>query len=472
MRTHPLLPSLASSALTAALLATTALCARAQALPTLAQATAALAAQPASAFVGRPGHRVRDAAEFERMKDYLRQHHAGVVARHQFELEPGRTVDCVDMLTQPGARRLGLTRGPWSGQTPRALPGEHTVGDAGDLQTRDPGIFLWPARGPGAAAEHDGAGRDKSCPEGTIPKLRLGLEQLTAFETLEHFRHKRGEPGRSGQAGVPAGPLGQQASGGAPHEYADAYQSLTNYGAESFLNVWKAYTEKTSEFSLSQIWVTGGSPVETVEAGWQVYRSRHLINPKFPYFFIYSTQDGYNQTGCYDLECDDFVQTNKDVVVGGRWTNLSQVDGAQYSTAVKARLDDGSDGAACGWWIAVDGVWAGYYPCSLYDSAGIRHSASFIDFGGEIVNTSPSGRHTKTDMGSGYKPSAGFGRAAYQRTIRYITMVDGQATFATPSLTGRRTDAGCYDIDTHYADGDWKTYFYFGGEGYATGTCP
>ncbi|MFO1337207.1 MAG: neprosin family prolyl endopeptidase [Burkholderiaceae bacterium] len=466
MRTPLPLPRLATSALTAALLATAPLAAHATAAPSLAQAMGALDAQPASAFVGQPGRRVRDAAEFERMKAYLRRHYDGVVARHQFELEPGRTVDCIDALTQPGARRQGLSRltpAQWQGQAlPSAMPPSAPAAStgAGDRNTRDPGVFLWPARGPGAVPEHDGDGRDRSCPDGTVPKLRLGLEQLTAFETLAHFRHKWGEP------------AGQQALGAAPHEYADAYQSITNYGAESYLNVWKTYTEKTSEFSLSQIWVTGGSPVETVEAGWQVYRHRHLLNPKYPYFFIYSTQDGYNKTGCYDLECDDFVQTNKDVVIGGRWTNLSEVDGPQYSTAVKARLDDGSDGAACGWWIAVDGVWAGYYPCSLYDSGGIRNAASFIDFGGEIVNTSPHGRHTMTDMGSGYKPSAGFGRAAYQRTIRYITMVDGQATFATPSLTERRTGAGCYDIDAFYADGDWKTYFYFGGEGYDTGVCP
>ena len=71
-------------------------------------------------------------------------------------------------------------------------------------------------------------------------------------------------------------------------------------------------------------------------------------------------------------------------------------------------------------------------------------------------------------MGSGYQPSAGYKYAAYQRTIRYI---DLNYAYHTPSLTESRTKSACYDIDSAYDSGTWKTYFYFGGEGYGTG-CP
>ena len=84
----------------------------------------------------------------------------------------------------------------------------------------------------------------------------------------------------------------------------------------------------------------------------------------------------------------------------------------------------------------------------------------------EIINSSPSGRHTKTDMGSGYKPASGFGYAAYQRTIRYVNTSN---VYSTPSLTESRTKSACYDIDVSTSTGTWKTYFYFGGEGYGTG---
>lgn len=108
-------------------------------------------------------------------------------------------------------------------------------------------------------------------------------------------------------------------------------------------------------------------------------------------------------------------------------------------------------------------MYAGYYPRTLYNDAGIRNQAAEVDFGGEITNSWPSGRHTKTDMGSGHHPADGFGYAAYQRTIRYV---DTSNFYRTPSLTESRTDAGCYDIDSAYSAGTWKTYFYFGGEGY------
>jgi len=426
--------------------------------PSLADALAQLDAEQASNYQGRPGARVRDAAEFERMKAYVRAHYEGVVARHHFEMSPGVVVDCVDELTQPGARRQGLTRADWVNR-PSQLPVDPGAVDAAgmpalDQTPRDPGVFL--SR---QAPERDADGQLMSCARGTIPMKRLGLQRLAAFETLEHFRHKRGLPGSGGL------PDDERAHPEAiVHEYAHAYGWASNFGAESYFNVWKAATELSSEFSLSQLWITDGKGQETVEAGWQVYRQRHPTSyPSDPHLFIYSTQDGYNNTGCYDLDCSDFVQTNSSVVIGGRLSNQSQVNGSQYTTRIMVH----KDGVNGHWWIAVNGVYAGYYPRNLYDSAGIINQAANIDFGGEIINSWPSGRHTGTDMGSGYKPSSGFGYAAYQRSIRYINTSN---VFSKPSLTASRTKAACYDISTPAFDsGTWQTYFYFGGGGYGAG---
>jgi len=426
---------------------------------TLEQSLANLNTEKAANYIGHADVQVRDESEFLRMRVYLQKHYHGVVARHHFELEPGQFVDCVDELSQPGAQRHQITRKNWV-TAPSSLPKDYEPVDEAsvrDKHGRDPGIFLLSSELPNV--ERDAEGLKKSCASGTIPKLRLTLKQMTAFKTLEHFRHKIGQPGKQALPTVYASP----AISANDHEYAHAYDWVTNWGAESYLNVWKSYTEKAKEFSLSQIWVTDGGQ-ETVEAGWQVYRNRHVFNPKYPYFFIYSTQDGYNQTGCYDLECNDFIQTNSSVVIGGRWTNLSVVGGAQYSTKILIQ----KDGTTGHWWIAVDGVYAGYYPRSLYDTNGIKNQADKVDFGAEIVNSTPHSRHTKTDMGSGYKPFSGFGYAAYQRNIRYVNTSN---QYATPSLTEARDDSGCYDIDTGYAN-NWKTYFYFGGEGYNVSICP
>jgi hypothetical protein len=430
------------------------------ATPTLQQSLAAMESRQAAEFQGRPGARVRDTAEFERMKDYLRQHYAGVVARHQFELSPGQVYDCVDELTQPGARRLGLTRADWQrkpSQGPTDMDAGESLAPALDRNSRDPGIFLKPAAA--GTAEADSEGQAKSCAKGTIPMRRLTLERLAAFESLEHFRHKRGMPGTGG---LPDGQA--QMPDASVHEYAHAYQYVSNWGGESTMNIWRSYTELNSEFSLSQLWAVAGSGsgLQTVEAGWQVYPNRQDSHIYDAHLFIYSTQDGYNNTGCYDLDCDDFVQTNSDVAIGGYFTNHSAVNGTQYAVKIMA-LKDHTTGH---WWIKVGDVYAGYYPRSLYNSAGLRDKATKIDFGGEIVNAWPSGRHTRTDMGSGYQPSAGYGYAAYQRTIRYI---DLNYAYHTPSLTATRTKSACYDISLGYDSGTWQTYFYFGGEGYGTG---
>ena len=67
-------------------------------------------------------------------------------------------------------------------------------------------------------------------------------------------------------------------------------------------------------------------------------------------------------------------------------------------------------------------------------------------------------------MGSGHFPSDGFGYAAYQRQIRYITTNNVWGTY--PSLTESRSDSDCYDISVSSSTGSWERYFYFGGPGH------
>ena len=63
------------------------------------------------------------------------------------------------------------------------------------------------------------------------------------------------------------------------------------YGAKATINVWKPQIQQPNEFSLSQIWILGGSfgqDLNSIEAGWQVYiymlfsSSLHL----FPYIYF------------------------------------------------------------------------------------------------------------------------------------------------------------------------------------------
>lgn len=45
------------------------------------------------------------------------------------------------------------------------------------------------------------------------------------------------------------------------------------YGAKATINVWEPKIQQPNEFSLSQIWILGGSfgeDLNSIEAGWQV----------------------------------------------------------------------------------------------------------------------------------------------------------------------------------------------------------
>jgi len=239
------------------------------------------------------------------------------------------------------------------------------------------------------------------------------------------------------------------------------HHTVDNRGAEAVLNLWSPYTEKSSEFSLSQIWVVRGSgdDRETVEAGWQRYHD--LYGDDRARLFIYFTPDNYaiGGGGCYNLSCGKFVQTNNSIIIGGPYSAYSQLNGTQR-TITLLWFKDGDNGS---WWLRHGDVWVGYYPRELFDANGLQTSASRVAFGGEIIDTPNDGVHTATDMGSGHWPYEKFGWAAYQRTLRYVDTSNfyRDATGNAYSIS----DRWCYDLDKLTAGDPWRHYFYFGGSG-------
>lgn len=53
------------------------------------------------------------------------------------------------------------------------------------------------------------------------------------------------------------------------------------YGAKATMNVWEPKIQQSNEFSLSQIWILGGSfgqDLNSIEAGWQVFSLSMILN--------------------------------------------------------------------------------------------------------------------------------------------------------------------------------------------------
>lgn len=401
--------------------------------------------------------RVKNAEERARMERYVAELQEAKKVVKSFPGPSGETIDCVDVYHQPALKQKGM-----EGQAilfePRTKP--PTTQDQ-----RQPEQQQQPSPQQQQSVNREEKIQTPSqlytltgemCPEKTAPMARLTMDTLKHFQTLDEFFQKKEIEIQKPTGG---------SSGPPPHEYAHAARNVPNMGAETYLNLWSPYVEKSDEFSLSQLWVVRGSGAdrETVETGWQVYRD--LYGDWRAHLFIYFTPDNYGSGGCYNLSCSGFVQVNNTVYLGGGFTVYSAEGGSQYEIKL-LMYKDGSEGA---WWLKYGDTWVGYYPRTLFDDNGLRNQGARIDFGGEIVNTRTDNRHTRTDMGSGNWPYQGFGYAAYQRGLRYVDTSNfyQRATGLNRSVTNNM----CYDLDLLSSGGSWEEYFYFGGSGFNT-SCP
>ena len=175
--------------------------------------------------------------------------------------------------------------------------------------------------------------------------------------------------------------------------------------------------------------------------GWQVYPQKYG-NSK-PNLFIYWTADGYGSTGCYNLDCSAFVQTNSSVTIGQYIGSISTLNGPQYSKEVAFYLYQGN------WWLYVGGTSSnnaiGYYPATIYRNGALTRNASVIEYGGETVGTT-----SWPPMGSGQFANAGWQKAAYQRAISYYPTTGG---CVHAHLTAVSPSPQCYTASiTNYAN--------------------
>jgi hypothetical protein len=401
-----------------------------------------------------------DAEKANYLSNYVR---ADTIVR-SFQDADGRWVDCVDVNQQPG-----MLTPETAGQKLEPPP---PVPDGFASASPPLSGQYQPAQLNGAvhANEIDGFGSVRHCEPGTVPIRRTTAEDLQRFATLNDFYAK--SPNRAQTAAS----LRDHALGSTPSiagfEYGAQNQWVTNWGFQSWINVWNPFVQNTvSEHSLSQIWVANWYNVatlgvETAEAGWTV--NPLVFGDTKTRLFIYWTPDGYVH-GCYDLMCAGFVQTNNSVMLGDYFNSgsISSIGGAQYDFQIAWEKNSSTSS----WWLLFQGSWLGYLPASLY-SHGMQTQANFTQYGGEVYNSEPGGSHTQTWMGSGVFASGGYQQAAYQRHLQYIDL-----TFHTidVSPTAFVTNSNCYSMVNGFdGTGDgWGAYEFLGGRGgWLNSSCP
>ena len=396
-------------------------------------------------FLGKATSKVAREDAFAEMRAHILKLYANTEAPHSFVDENGSIFDCIPIEQQPSLKgaRAPIPKAPDLPRPEAPMAGGQAADDKKDQPV--------PAQlGPDKKDKH---GNVMQCPAGTIPIRRVTLEDMSRFENLRGFLRKTptggAEPPRANTA-----PMGQAVA--ATHRWAHAFQNVSNVGGHSFLNLWQPAIGANQVFSLSQHWYAGGSGngLQTAEVGWQVYPQFYGNNR--PVFFIYWTADGYNNTGCYNLTCSAFVQTNNSWAIGGAIPQpYSTMNGNQYSLEVAYYLSGGH------WWLYVKGTQAanaiGYYPVSIYNNGALAGHASSIDYGGETVGTT-----SFPPMGSGAFANQGFGKAAYQRQIYYFPTAGGSAW---ANLTASQSWPNCYTAQLNTYASPWNASLWFGGPG-------
>ena len=396
----------------------------------------------AAQYVGALQSRIASAGDFEQMRQHIMSLYNGATVRHSFVLD-ANYFDCVPVLQQPGARALGLQQIP---SPPPDIPGDAAaLTNGAEFATQfEPG-------------QKDRFGNSVPCERGTVPMMRVTLERMSKFRNLREFLQKG--PDGAGQIRPHDGALRPAV---ATHKYAHAYQLVSNYGGTSVLTLWRPTinTAKGEIFSLSQHWYVAfpNNVTQTAETGWQNYPA--LWGSQNSALFIYWTADGYIVTGCYNLNCAGFVQTNNSVILGGGFTHYSVVGQKIYQIVLSYWLHGGK------WWLKFNNTWVGYYPAAQYAQGGLTtglyRGAAEIDYGGETVGTT-----IWPPMGSGQWPTKGPLYAAEHLKIRFFTTKTGSApAMHNATLTAQQPSPRCYKIIVHNNSATAsKSYFLFGGHG-------
>jgi hypothetical protein len=435
--------------------------------------------------------------------------------RHSFRTALGQDIDCIDFFAQPGVKALAA-RGQGVSSIPR-LPDV----PAG-FRAAEPAAS---ALEPGVAFDGslDDTGSVRSCPEGTVPEVRITAEQIQRAGGLEAFRkavHTKSAPPKA----IKHGPDQYGDCEGDYEGYAHVVGTLLTpdnqpiVAGSSVMSIYGPTIPAPAVnygHSIAQTWMVGYSAdysdVQTVETGWNVDNWVYDGDTHVPHLFIFSTTDDYVSTGCYndwdsaitgyavndagEYEVDDagnlvpgtcvpWVQLSRQYTPGMALpaSAIGAVDPHKPSTLPK-ELSLSTIQIAGDWWIFIQvsggpATALGFYPGKSFD---VSKSMTYYEVGGEVATNPPIGADggyenvdpfpgSGIEMGSGQPPAKGQGYAAYHRN--YAALVTGPTEGGAPLIDSAfvcATDQPDYTYSAtpkpvSQAAGPWINYFYYGGD--------
>ncbi|MBN1610263.1 MAG: neprosin family prolyl endopeptidase [Polyangiaceae bacterium] len=405
------------------------------------------------------------AAELSRIRDYLDRQYKAEDVRHSFQTKHGQSIDCVDFFRHPGARRLAergapLTAIPTPPPPPPNLPPlTKPIGDPSDDSFN--GL-------------PDSQGRARSCPERTVPVVRLEPDTIVRDGGLDRFLARRFKKPRP-----PTPDWGN--NNGHAHAgaiYVDSGSNITS--GVTTLNIlkpefWPGVLPEN--FSLSQTWMGELTGTQTVEVGWIVSEYVNGAGHTDPYLFIYATNDGYQTTGCFnnvprEAACLPWVAQPGAVYAPGAKLTPGAQNELTIMTAYRSPSDSPGYFGPPAWWIYVQGAsggsYIGYYPASDFSGQQMATRAQQFNVGAEVADTTNT---WVIPMGNGASATAGLGHTGYHRNYRgctggyaggYTWCTSG-GTFPTPTNFGapESTEFG-YNVSNTGGGSGWGPYFFYG----------
>lgn len=266
-----------------------------------------------------------------------------------------------------------------------------------------------------------------SCPEGTIPVLRINNNGTVYPDDT--------------RTELAMAWIGEN----------DVYYNAVS----ADISVWKPYVP-SGHFSSAHVGVQNEEGSSVINAGWEV-------NPTFfgdlePRSFIsLQVKVGREIKSCTNLACPGFVLVpSTGFVLGGQlWS--SSIGGPLSIINVRI-LKSSSEGR---WYVEFNNVKVGYW---TFDTLHNFTTAKRVSWVGRVSNNS-SGSGASTHMGNGHFGDEGFRRAAHFAEMEYLDQIDHRRSFAPGILHIDMTLPQCYNMVKFRHSGDESLILFGGPEG-------
>ncbi|XP_045832804.1 uncharacterized protein LOC123924085 [Trifolium pratense] len=272
------------------------------------------------------------------------------------------------------------------------------------------------------------------CPKGTVPIQRITKDDLIRGKSL--FNE-----------------ISQLTDNGVVTHSAHVYLQYKFSPYYGVTGIGSVYNPKVvnGQSSAGHVFVSGDG-MNKIYAGWHV--SPKLYNDDKTHLYILWTPDNF-KSGCYNLLCSGFIQTDETYHIGAPIAKTSTYGGEMVEMPISIYKDEHDN-----WVVRLVDRDIGHFPKAIFSNFNIAHQ---VAWGG---STSTPAGVASPPMGSGDRPNDDFIYGAYFREVGFRA-INGVYNGPPDDFADTYDDGpGCYGV-AYYGDqkGEVGYSLMFGGPG-------